>query len=169
MVTLNCLTFYSLLEAYFFKVLQVFTKPLLHNNCLRTHEKFLITDSKVELQKSLKWSYIYLCLASHHYLLYFVRWVHWCQVWRISAEQLFNTVTRKSTMWISHRLQNWSSAMQSPTQEKKKNYVVGTNKFTDVIFSYGPSVFHMSLWYYCVCICNSYEYLLGLGYTNRHV
>ncbi len=31
--------------------------------------------------------------------------------------------------------------MQSPTQEKKKNYVVGTNKFTDVIFSYGPSVF----------------------------
>ena len=25
---------------------------------------------KVELQKSLKWSYIYLCLASHHYILY---------------------------------------------------------------------------------------------------
>ncbi len=42
------------------------------------HNNFylLITDSKVELQKSLKWSYIYLCLASHHYLLYFVRWVH---------------------------------------------------------------------------------------------
>ncbi len=52
----------------------------------------LITDSKVELQKILKRSYIYLCLASHHYLIYFVRWVHWCQVWRISAEQLFNTV-----------------------------------------------------------------------------
>jgi hypothetical protein len=58
------------------------------------HNKFslLITDSKVELQKSLKWSYIYLCLASHHYLIFFVRWVHWCQVWRISAAQLFNTV-----------------------------------------------------------------------------
>ncbi len=52
----------------------------------------LITDSKVELQKCLKWSYIYLCLASHRYLLYFVRWVHWWQVWTISAEQLFNTV-----------------------------------------------------------------------------
>ncbi len=35
-----------------------------------------IPDSKVELQKSLEWSYIYLCLASHHYLLYFVRLVH---------------------------------------------------------------------------------------------
>jgi hypothetical protein len=58
-----------------------------HNNF-----SLLITNSKVELQKSLKWSYIYLCLASHHYLLYFVRWVHWCQVWRISAAQLFNTV-----------------------------------------------------------------------------
>ncbi len=58
-----------------------------HNNF-----SLLITDSKVELQKSLKWSYVYLCLACHHYLLYFVRSVHWCQVWRISAEQLFNTV-----------------------------------------------------------------------------
>ncbi len=58
-----------------------------HNNF-----SLLITDSKVELQKSLKWSYIYLCLASHHYLLYFVRWVHWCQVLTISAKQLFNTV-----------------------------------------------------------------------------
>ena len=58
-----------------------------HNNF-----SLLITDSKVELQKSLRWSYIYLCLASHHYLIYFVRWVHWGQVWRISAAQLFNTV-----------------------------------------------------------------------------
>ncbi len=58
-----------------------------HNNF-----SLLITDSKVELQKSLQWPYIYLCLASHHYLLYFVRWVHWCQEWRISAEQRFNTV-----------------------------------------------------------------------------
>ncbi len=31
-------------------------------------------------------------LRSHHYLLYFVSWVHWCQVWRFSAEQLFITV-----------------------------------------------------------------------------
>ena len=61
-----------------------------HNNY-----SLLITDSKVELQKNLKWSYIYLCLASHHYLLYFVRWVHWCQVWAISAEQLFITVNRE--------------------------------------------------------------------------
>ncbi len=57
-----------------------------HNNF-----SLLITDSKVELQKNLKWSYIYLCIASHHYLLHFVHWVQWCQVWRISAEQLFNT------------------------------------------------------------------------------
>ncbi len=61
-----------------------------HNNF-----SLLITDSKVLLQKSLKWSYIYLRLASHQYLLYFVRWVHWCQVWRISAEQLFSTVPRR--------------------------------------------------------------------------
>ncbi len=61
------------------------------------HNNFtlLITDSKVELQKSLKWSYIYLCLASHHYLLYFVRWVHWCQVLTISVKQLFSTVNRE--------------------------------------------------------------------------
>ncbi len=52
----------------------------------------LTTDSKVELQKSLMWSYIYLCLASHLYLLCFVRWVHWCQVWTISAEQFLNRV-----------------------------------------------------------------------------
>ncbi len=63
---------------------------LLHNNF-----SLLITDSKVELQKSLKWSYIYLCLASQHYLIYFVRWVHWCQVWRISAAQLF----KDSQVW----------------------------------------------------------------------
>jgi hypothetical protein len=58
-----------------------------HNNF-----SLIITDSKGEFKKSLKWSCIYLCLASHHYLLYFVRWVQWCQVWRISAKQLFNTV-----------------------------------------------------------------------------
>ena len=58
-----------------------------HNNF-----SLLITDSKVELQKSLKWSYIYLCLESHHYLFYFVRLVHWCQVSIISDEQVFSTV-----------------------------------------------------------------------------
>ncbi len=55
----------------------------------------LITDSKVLLQKSLKWSFIYLCLESHPCLCYFVRLVHWCQVWRISAQQLFRTVPRR--------------------------------------------------------------------------
>jgi hypothetical protein len=61
-----------------------------HNNF-----SFLITDSKVELQKSQKWSYIYLCLESHHYLFYFVGLVHWCQVWIISAEKIFSTVNRE--------------------------------------------------------------------------
>ncbi len=56
---------------------------------------FPITDSKVLLQKSLKWSFIYLCLESHPCLCYFVHLVHWCQVWRISAEQLFSTVPRR--------------------------------------------------------------------------
>ncbi len=61
-----------------------------HNNF-----SLLITDSKVLLQKSLKWSFIYLCLESHPCLCYFVRLVHWCQVWRISAEQLFSTVPQR--------------------------------------------------------------------------
>ncbi len=37
-----------------------------HNN----NFSFLIIDCKVELQKSLKWSYIYLCLESHPCLLF---------------------------------------------------------------------------------------------------
>ncbi len=56
---------------------------------------FLITDSKVLLQKSLKWSFIYLCLESHPCLCYFERSVHWCQVWIISAKQLFSSVPRR--------------------------------------------------------------------------
>ncbi len=63
---------------------------LCHNNF-----SFLIIASKVELQKSLKRSYICLCLESHPYFLYFVRLFHWCQVWIISAEQLFSTVNRE--------------------------------------------------------------------------
>ena len=69
-----------------------------HNNF-----SLLITDSKVELQKSLKWSYIYLCLASHHYLICFVRWVHWCQVWRISAKQLFCTANRELVSFLGRK------------------------------------------------------------------
>ncbi len=71
---------------------------------------FLTTASKVELQKSLKWSYIYLCFESHPYLFYFVRLVHCCQVWIISAEQLFSTVNRK--------LVSWSGVLDEPYSAK---------------------------------------------------